>query len=430
MTLTRSRMDGMEAVPDEDVTQLENSILSGLTSVEDLTSQIGKLDVKSKKKTGESRGASDKAAGPAAPATGGLLPARPAFGNKGRPVTVWANYFQVSLAPFTLYKYSLSVAKLPRESSSTSTQGRTQPPREVRGRELHLVIAALLQSIDPDEFVATEFKSSIVTLRPLEKFKGTVTVALHGDDGVRLDTYEVTFGLPISISLAALMQYLASMETAGDSSSLSFPKFPEAVDALNIILGHRPRSNIGNISVIGSSRYFPFGPGETLQELATERTRLLLASRGLFQSTRIGTGRLLLNVNVTHGVFKVSGVVKTLFDKFGVRATQKTDRAAIRKIATLAKFLPKTRIHVVSRVSSGQDIRMTKVMQGLACAFELKRGRGRGPASFKLDADFEYCGPKQVSFRLDDGQGGGRWTSVYDYYLESKLFQISPLNVC
>ncbi|OAQ57516.1 hypothetical protein VFPFJ_11746 [Purpureocillium lilacinum] len=80
------------------------------------------------------------------------------------------------------------------------------------------------------------------------------------------------------------------------------------MDALNVVFGYGPRSNLDQISAIGSERYFPFGAGKAIANVFHDG-RALIASRGFVHSARLGTGRLLLNVNVTHGIFRPSGKV-------------------------------------------------------------------------------------------------------------------------
>ncbi|KJZ68416.1 hypothetical protein HIM_12193 [Hirsutella minnesotensis 3608] len=257
-----------------------------------------------------------------------------------------------------------------------------------------------------------------------------------------------------------------------DASDDSIPKHPDVVDALNVIFGHGPRSKLHAISAVGSARFFPFGEGESVtnldQDFHCERLvwsffnkqmpwyclskakgketearghassrdlypngpgktgstisgpardiHQLIAARGFCQSARLGTGRLLLNANVTHGVFRASGRLSDLFDKFQIQPTQAFNAQAVRKLKAFAKFLPKTRVWVDMILSNGTEVRRTKAIHGLVSQSELSRQRPIDGKPLKFIGNFEYPGPRQVQFWLDDGKSTGRYITVFDYF--------------
>ncbi|CRK46005.1 hypothetical protein BN1723_019859, partial [Verticillium longisporum] len=88
-----------------------------------------------------------------------------------------------------------------------------------------------------------------------------------------------------------------------------FPKFAVPVDALGVILGYTPRKN-PEVSPVGSARFFPIGPTCVEKQLGVNNR--ISAIRGYFQSVRLGTGRALLNVNVTSGIFRTAVSVADL----------------------------------------------------------------------------------------------------------------------
>lgn len=86
--------DGRVPKPDPKITQLEDEVVRRQTaSVQQLTSRMGQLDVGGKKPSEDQ----DK------------FPARPAFGTRGTPVTLWANYYQILTRIPVVYKYTMTV---------------------------------------------------------------------------------------------------------------------------------------------------------------------------------------------------------------------------------------------------------------------------------------------------------------------------------
>lgn len=392
---------------------------------------------------------------------GEYLPARPAFGDRGQKIIVWANCFSVSAKPITLYKYGLKINKvIPVEEKKA--KGFKEP--EIRGRKLQFVIAKLLEVIrdGPDQalrdaqafvkqaeqalkeaqkggdgqavadaqgqlekgkahvaevkknsaaakksnkLVVSEFKSQIVSLEELQLNHNPVRVVLSEpalEDGAppRQDNYDVELMEPVAVPVSDVLNHVASMKV--DTNDTVFPRHPEVIDVLNMILGFRPRSEIERVSVVGSSRFYPFGSDAQIEQLQVDY-RPLVAARGFFQSTRLATGRLLLNTQVTHGVFKLAGQATKIFDQmnFGPRKTpqQAQDYRMIKTIKAFSKCLSKVRATVTFRTASGREVKRVKAIEGLVFASEMARKRtNKGPNADKFEAGYELCGPGQVSF--------------------------------
>ena len=116
---------------------------------------------------------------------------------------------------------------------------------------------------------------------------------------------------PHTLDLDGLRTWLGTMLDERDTQDLSFPKFQDLMDAIGIIMGHGPRMGGSNLQgdsprtvAVGRSRFFPVD--ETREAELFQRSRPLEILRGYFQSVRPSTGRLLLNVNITHSVFRSS----------------------------------------------------------------------------------------------------------------------------
>ncbi|KJZ69220.1 hypothetical protein HIM_11383 [Hirsutella minnesotensis 3608] len=67
-------------------------------------------------------------------------------------------------------------------------------------------------------------------------------------------------------------------------------------------------------------------------------------------------------------------------------------------------------------LSDGKEVRRTKAIHGLVSQKELSRQQPAEGKPLKFIGDFEYPGPKQVQFWLDDGKSPGRYITVFDYF--------------
>ncbi|KAG5802150.1 hypothetical protein H9Q74_013319 [Fusarium xylarioides] len=411
-------MGGSIPQPDGAIAKLEDEVVrSNVTSVAQLTSNMGNLSMEDKQNLGK-------------------FPPRPAFGSKGTPVTLWANYYAVKTQAPVLYKYTMTVKEIVPEGQEEAkerapkTKGkggkpgkpRESGPREVKGRKLYLVIKEALNELskkDKNLLVATEFKSQLISLRKLNlEQDNSIRFSMPFSEGSeKTDVFEVVFNGPVEARVDEMLKYVNSKTGASDdgsdpSQAMTYPKFPDVIDALNVIFGFGPRSKLDKISAVGSSRFFAFGSDNRRNEVVLGRDRALKAARGYFQSVRLATGRLLLNVNVTHGVFKIDGPCARFFDGFGVNATQSPQMA--RKLKLLGRFLPKTRVWIKTKYGS-KEVRRSKAIHGLVSIRDIKKQcRDKNPPKFRHTTDF-VVGPGDVSFWLED-EGNGRYITVADFY--------------
>ncbi|PHH85063.1 hypothetical protein CDD83_972 [Cordyceps sp. RAO-2017] len=382
---------------------MENRVVKAqASSVASLTSQMAKISVHGPPINAKSTD---------------VFPMRPAFGTSGQPVTLWANYFGVKVKPRVLYKYNLDFVHVATETTSDKELKTSKPnSKEVKGRKLYFAVAELiatLQSADKSLNLATEYKSQLVSMQRLKLDENPVRIRLPVETTAeKFDVLEATIHGPTESPLESLLGYVATMNDG--LSDCIFPKYPDAMDALNVVLGYGPRSKLHDISAVGSARFFPFGKDEATASLFQDYHQLI-AARGFFQSARLGTGRLLLNANVSHGVFRAAGKLSQLFDKFEIQPTQSFDKYGLRKVKAFAKFLPKTRVWVDQKLSDGRQVRRTKAIHGMVSQSDLSRAPSAGKP-LKFTANYEFPGPKQVQFWLEDGQGPGRYISVFDYF--------------
>lgn len=373
----------------------------------------------------------------AAPASQELFPARPSFGTKGTPVTLWANYYQVITKIPVLYKYTMDIAQVATEPESYQSEKKGKPKgqakaqsREVKGRKLYSVIKEALKELSKNDsslVLATEFKSQLVSLRKLEFDNNPLRLSVVSEANPdKTDLFDITFHGPAETRVGDMSKYIES--TSDTLEPHTFPRFPDVIDALNVIFGYGPRTRLGDVSAVGSSRFFPFKNGGITTDM-TFMGRPLVAARGFFQSARLGTGRLLLNANVTHGVFKIHGKVDEIFRNMEVRAVQRQDRYGMSKLRLMDKFLPKTRVWVTMKLSNGKEVRRPKAIHSLAKASEIKRSKA-GINSPKFQPDWEFAGPQNVSFYLEVEGKGGKYISVSDYYKQSRCPTCLYLRSC
>ncbi|KAF4992428.1 hypothetical protein FGRMN_7173 [Fusarium graminum] len=409
--------------PDNTITKLEDEVVRHQnSSVGQLTSQMGKLGMEDKQNAGK-------------------FPPRPAFGSEGRPVVLYANYFQIHAKMPVIYKYTISVKEIVTDTEGEAKAGAAKPkgkgkpgksaksqksgPREVKGRKLYFVIQETLKELTKNDetlLLATEFKSQLISLRKLDLEKdNTLRLSIASSaNPEKIDVFEVAIHGPAEARIDDMLRYINSNTGASrDSSStsndsedaakvLAFPKFPGVIDALNIIFGFGPRSKVDEMSAVGSSRFFSFRNGGITTNMCM-RGRPLIAARGYFQSVRLGTGRLLLNTNVTHGVFKIHGKCDEIFRNLNIYATPQS----MRNLKLVNKFLPKTRVWVRMKFGNGKEVRKPKAIHGLAFRPEITRGCRDSKNPPKLSSDFP--GPRDAEFwREEDGKG--QYVTVYAHY--------------
>jgi hypothetical protein len=211
---------------------------------------------------------------------------------------------------------------------------------------------------------------------------------------------------------------------------------PELIAALNIIMGHHPKTSMDVVSV-GANKHF--GISSQLME-RQDLSGGLEVLRGFFISVRAATARVLLNVQVKYvACYKAGSLAQTMEDfKNGAEFRYAHDG---KKLYLLAKFLTRMRVipnHIQRKSSSGKPRpAQPKTISGLA-----KREDGRSlenPPKVARDG----AGPNDVQFFLrapgqavpkapgasKKGKGpapagpaqAGKYVTVAQYFLDGKL---------
>ncbi len=381
--------------PDTSITELENKILANHLAALDVTTKMSKLQVSTAKGGGSPPDA--------------FFPCRPAFGTNGKEVILWANYFKLNIAAKELFKYAVEVTPVKKE-------GTKPQPRAAKGRKLHTIVKTALQQVGQGVPLVSEFKSQVVSLRQLSLPKDD-TVTIKYDVENKDDEYTVKFNGPEYIDLSQLLNYLSTMQDpTGDTS---FPKFETTIDAVSVIVGHSARES-DLVASIGRSRHFPLNRDDQRFSLGPTDYNTLI--RGYFQSARPATGRLLLNTNVSHGVFRVGGPITDVMREFdlrndeSLRALHKCLARLRARVTYLADSSPpgkkgKKQPEATARVGE-------KAISGLATRFD-------GSGDHRPRVSSSGAGPQDVQFWLrapaPAGLQADAYITVFDYFQKSKL---------
>jgi len=302
------------------------------------------------------------------------FPPRPGHGTLGKKIVVYANYFKVIAPPnLSLTRYNVEVS----------------PP--ATGKKLGRIFQLLLE-LPAFSGVATEWKSMIISTKNLNLPPGyTVQIPYRkeGEDEppARAVTYNVRVITPLTYLVSDLIKFLASQ-----NPQPPYTQKAEVIQMMNAVFGCYPQAHPG-VTSIGQNRHFALDRSQQNAHNIHVLGGGLESLRGYFLSARPATGGLLLNVNVTHGVFFEPDRLDTLYPKLGTG--NKT---------TLAKKLNKLRVRVThlpgKKNKKNEDVPRIKMICGLALTND---GRSEEhPPKITVN----YAGPTQVSFWLSDTPPG------------------------
>jgi hypothetical protein len=431
-----SGVDQRPPKPDAQITELEDrwiqqhGILDPKASISQVASKMADLSTKD-----------------------AALPVRPRFGQGGTPVTLWANYFRMRPTVKSLYKYDLHIAtkrvtKKQAEAAKreASASGKANQPQSgggqagdnkgPRGKKLEKIIQRALAQLG-NAVVATEYKQQLISLEKLRLPEDNIMQIDLVEPPRRPETWFVRFDGPVSLDIDGLMTYLRTLEDPGKEAV--FPKFPDEIDALGIVLGHTARAS-RDTAAVGRSRFFAVDNARKEAAPQMSRGSLLEILRGYVQSVRPATGRLLLNTNVTHGVFRTEGLLSKLFEDLGLVNVHRPDELSPAERRTLEarlesahKILGKARIRCKV---PGEKIEIERTMAGLATT---RDGKDDDPRPMFQYRSFGFASPATVKFHLrppsqagaapPPGLNYGDMVIVADYYKarESPVFLPSCL---
>lgn len=392
MPQTHSPSNSIPA-PDARVTELENKWIKNptpTTTVEELSAGLSKLGVT------------------ASTSQDVVLPRRPAYGTAGNATIVWANFFSVNIKARTLYKYALTVTR-PADLKK-QTAGSKKPAGQVLGkvrREVVRKALAEVQKRNTKAVIVSEFKAQVVSSADLSlPDDRSVKVQHVGSGRKKAEDYVVQFADTEAIDIGNLLTWLSTMDDRLDPTT--FPKFSATIDAIGVIIGHQARVS-DDVVPLGSARFYPSEtrPGAEFEQLSALRQIV----RGFFLSARPATGRLLINLNVTAGIFCRSGSLDVLLvDLFREVNLQAGDYRTFKWIGVNRK-LKRVKMEVCMWEKDGKERWVERSITGLSkgTAREIKF-RLNPPAD--PSSDF-WLGGKPLPYGTD--------VTVADYYQRSTL---------
>jgi hypothetical protein len=369
-----------------------------------------------------------------------FFPSRPAFGTGGGSVILWANYFKIDSTVSALYRYDLRITEKrttqAEENAATekpkgkakgkdTSAGQATGAKEPKGKKLAKLIELTLKKLG-NAVLATEYKQQLISLKKLQLPPDGIMEIQLIEPGRRPETWFVRFDGPSSLDISSLMGYLQTLEDPANDGV--FPKYPAEIDALGVVLGHTARSNPNTVAV-GRNRFFGIDPQRKEEARPMPNESFLEILRGYVQSVRPATGRLLLNANVTHGVFRQGYDLDRLLGRYGPYnfSAKEMDRRSLGSIQRIHRFLAKSRI--VCKVPGdkpGQFIETERTMAGLATS----RDGGSEEHSPQFKPGFFFPSPTTVRFYLRQPKNSdavpppglqfNTYVLVEDYYKKSK----------
>lgn len=359
--------------------------------------------------------------GPEMLGTGRTMPQRPGYGTQGNKILLWANYFAME-APKDLLLFRYSIELLYDRSKGAPV-----------GKKLKRIVELLLEEHFSayQNLIATDFKSNLIckAVLPIPKDIYRVDYRAEGEDEPAPDakSYQLRLRSTGTVRISELLDYLTSTHASALLDSKD-----EIIQALNIVVGHYPKS-ASHIFSIGANKHFPLHPA------ASETWSLgagLHAIRGFFISVRAATSRTLLNVQVKHAACYSEGPLTRSMYAFSNANNHDLDR--------LENFFKKVRIsvtHIVKKNKCGDNILRVKTISALARLDDgqdlehpplvSRFGAGAKEVRFFLDQPARYATGREGSMTGTDGKMGNKkamagleppkvgYISVHDFFERS-----------
>lgn len=302
------------------------------------------------------------------------FPNRPIFGQRGRPITVWANYFQLLIDPkLVLYQYRI----------------RVQP--QAVGRKLTRIIELFLQqpqSIARSDSICSDFKSTLFSRFLLDDGFTACNIVYRSEfetePAQRATVYHVRLEHTKTLPVRRLLEFLTTTNLP-----TTFDEKDALIQALNIFLNHYAKSQ-SNLVTIGSKTFPKDAVGRDLGGG-------LMAIRGFFSSVRAATGRILVNVNVCCSAFYRPGPLVSLIAAHGLQ-----DKYQLEKLLKGAR---------VKTIHTG-----TPSIRTISALASLSDGQGSNQPRPKVP---EFgAGPIQVQFWFQEKQ---RYVTVAEFFYRCKI---------
>lgn len=248
--------------------------------------------------------------------------------------------------------------------------------------------------------IATDYKSNLISSVKFPQDQKTYTVEYREDDQDPSEpsrkSYRVKVQFTGSLMMSTLLDYLTSTNA---STMLNNEPKEEILQALNIVMGHNPKTQT-DIASIGANRHFALSQG------LIEKAGLgggLEVLRGFFVSVRAATARLLVNVQVKHVACIEGNRLDRVIQAYGEENGRNTFR--------LEGFLKRVRVRVTHlKDKKGREARRIKTIAALA-----SRGDGQG-SPHPPRVERHGAGPENVRFFLERPGETGQYISVAEWF--------------
>ncbi|OAL73236.1 hypothetical protein A7D00_3011 [Trichophyton violaceum] len=315
------------------------------------------------------------------------FPLRPAYGTRGNPVVLWANYFPlVPKTGITLYRYTVNVG----------VEGKQPPGYRKLKRIFEILLEDHLSSFGGH--IATDFKATLISTASLDLTSESFEVAYRDEFDAVAEPNAPRYPLRIveiaPLILDELLKFLRS--PGADAFGHSKEGY---LQALNIITGHFPKISHDTFNV-GPNKHF-----KTKTKDIFDLGGGLNAYRGYFVSTRAATSRLLVNVQVKHTTCFYDGPLVNLM-------TSTHNLFGLKQMNNLLKGVKISVTHLPPKTNKkGESVNRTKTILGLATA------KGGASCDFPPKVEHSGAGPADVQFYISGSEHFETgYHSVYDYF--------------
>ncbi|PWY71079.1 protein PIWIL3 [Aspergillus sclerotioniger CBS 115572] len=296
-------------------------------------------------------------------------PERPGFGTRGTPVLLYANYFELKSVGNQLHRYHLDI------------QGDTANKKPAGKKARHIVRLFIEEHLSKyQDQVVTDYMSTIITavefLGGKEPKDFDVRYRDEHEDEYpeQPKVYRVKCQFTGTLYPRHLLDYLTS-----SNASAMFKDKADVIQAMNIILGHQPKSD-PKISSVGANRHFAIGEGAEKYDLG----HALEAFRGYFVSVRAATARVLVNVQVKYIACHQGGPLSNVMRAYPYRG-----------LLRVLKGLRVRVTHIERRNKKGELVPRIKRISNVAT---VRDGAG---LEHRPKVARDGAGPEDVQFFLD-----------------------------
>lgn len=309
------------------------------------------------------------------------FPSRPGFGKRGKPVIIWANYFQLLVDPrLVFYQYNISI----------------QP--QVVGRKRARLIELFLQrpeSVARSDSICSDFKSTLFSRGLLDDDYIACNIVYRSEfetePGSHATAYQVRLEHVQTLPVRRLLEFIATtnLTTALDQKDA-------LIQAFNVFLNHYAKSN-ANLVTFGNKTFPKDAAGRDLGGG-------LMAIRGFFSSVRAATGRILVNVNLCCSAFYRPGPLTGLIVAHGLQDKYRLEQF-VEGVRVKTFHTGTARIRTIRALASPRD------------------GQGSSQPRPKV-AEFG-AGPSQVQFWF---QEQNRYVTVSEFFFRGETQLISRMS--